>query len=75
MKSIEFIASFGDEKKKIKISQPTGSGEQFFLYINDYYQGMINKVNNEWYAHLNKPAELTGDDLSVIYSLIEDQIG
>ena len=71
MKYFEFIASYGNEKKVVKITQPTGGGDCYQILIQNYFQGVITKLKNEWVPHLNSRSELTGDDVFILTEVIE----
>jgi hypothetical protein len=67
-----FLASFGNEKKLVDISLVKGaSGISYHILIDNYSQGSIDLVGGEWVPHLNSNAILTGDDVTVIISMLE----
>ncbi|MRG45484.1 hypothetical protein GFS24_10180 [Chitinophaga sp. SYP-B3965] len=74
LESIEFTAVFGDEHKKVRLSEPNGGGGGYHIYINNYYHGTIKKVNYEWVGHLNRASELTSADISILADIIENSV-
>ena len=77
--AMEFVASFGNEKKLVNITQVKGaSGISYHILIDNYFQGSIDQVKGdrkadrkaEWVPHLNRNTILTGDDVTVIISMI-----
>ena len=72
MKDIEFMAAFGDDRKRVRISRPQGSSSGYQVFIANYYQGIIVKLNNEWVGHLNARSELTSDDILILGDIIDN---
>jgi hypothetical protein len=70
MDSIEFDAPFGDKTRHVKLSSNSG-GDGYQILIDNYYHGVIRKVNGQWRAHLNDKSELTGDDIAALIETIE----
>lgn len=73
MKQLDFTATYGDEKKNVKITEPNGTGGGFQVFIDDYYQGMLMKLNNEWVGHLNDKSQLSPDDISALGDIIDKE--
>lgn len=49
MKDIVFEAPFGEERKTVKLSQPTGAGgDSFTVMVDNYCFGRVYKRNGEW---------------------------
>ncbi|MFI5405474.1 MAG: hypothetical protein ACHQ1D_03055 [Nitrososphaerales archaeon] len=74
MKDLELIASFGDERRIVKIVQPHLSGDQYQVLIDNWCQGMIMKARGEWVAYWNAKSDLGVDDVSMISDLIEKNV-
>lgn len=55
MKSIKFKAAYGDEQRKVVISQVSGSQNGVRIFINDYYLGSVVKVFGKWVVHWVEP--------------------
>lgn len=68
---IIFSAQFGDEIKKVEVSEnfygPTG----FDIYVSGAYNGKVVKFKRGWVAHLNAKSELSFEDLQVIYDSLD----
>ena len=74
MKKIEFDAVFGNEVKKVEISQPHGTGQfGLHLMINNHYCGTLVRQNGEWIAHLNDKSlpEFTSTDIHILGQIID----
>ena len=70
----EFVVIFGNEKKVVDISLVKGAaGISYHILVAGYYQGSVDLINCQWLSHLNRNTILTGDDVTVIISMIQDQ--
>lgn len=70
MPDIEFLASFGHERKKVKISEVTKGAHGYQIYINNFYYGTLAKIRGEWIHHANQPW-FTADDIQALAEIIE----
>jgi len=57
MKSIKFKADYGDEERKMVISQVSGSLNGIRSFINNYYIGTVVNVFGKWIVHWVEPTE------------------
>lgn len=73
MTPIEFTATFGHVQKTVRLSQANGGDGGYQIFIDDYYQGTIVKLNGEWAAHLGREPSITGDDIGVLGEIIEGE--
>jgi hypothetical protein len=74
MKHIQFEAVFGNERKKVEISQPHQTAEPgLHLSIDNYYCGRLAKYKDEWKAYLNSKSipDFTSDDIQILGQIIE----
>lgn len=72
MPDIEFDASFGDEIKKVCISQPFGTGgDQYHVTVDRFYWGAMWKRDGQWNFHGNAEAMLTAEDIQLLGERIE----
>jgi hypothetical protein len=71
MNDIEFMATFGHVRKAVKLSQPMGGASGYQLFIDNFYHGMIVKLNGEWVGHLGREPTISGDDIGVLGEIIE----
>jgi hypothetical protein len=46
--AIKFEGKFSDGIKKIELTAPGGAGENWFVYIDNYYCGSFNKMSDGW---------------------------
>jgi len=59
--SIEVIGICGDKQVKYELSMPFGmDSDQWQVYIDNYYQGILHKVRSEWRIYLHPTTVLTG---------------
>ena len=72
MKDIEVMGTFGNERKKIRLTAPHGgAGNVLHIYIDNWYHGIFNKVNGDWVYFINAKSELCSYDLLILLELIE----
>ncbi len=65
-----FEVFFGDELKKVEISQPIGTaGENWHISVNNYYHGEIHHTNDGYWYH---GRALDRDDAQAILDRITD---
>jgi hypothetical protein len=75
MDSLEFDAQFAGKPVHIEVSAPRGAGNSYQVMINKYYNGSLTKTTNyDWQIHLHPNTILTGDDVSIIIDLIEQNL-
>ncbi|MFX1704612.1 hypothetical protein PV783_11695 [Chitinophaga sp. CC14] len=72
MKDIVFYAAYGDEKKKVVLSEPSGAGGQIFLTIDNFHRGTFTEMRGEWRHYSNK-SELTIDDIQILVEMIKNK--
>lgn len=65
-------AVYGDKEKKVEISKPFGAGEQYHIYIDNYFCGTLMKRNGKWI--IPDHPEYTSDDIMVLGDLAEQII-
>lgn len=69
MKEITFEASFGDERKTVRLSQPRGMGSEiWFVTVNNYHQGEMWKRGDTWVCY---DTDLTYEDIQILGEIIE----
>jgi hypothetical protein len=69
---IDGVIMFGDEPRKVTISQPSGAGGAYYIRIDDFHIGQIVRQQGVLNAFLNPYPDLTGDDLQIVFELIEE---
>jgi hypothetical protein len=74
MGEISFIASFGDETKRVKLTQPQGAGGGHFLSIDNYHKGQLIKQGGQWVLQANDLSEFTADDIVILGDIIENGV-
>jgi len=60
---IQFTAPFGDETKTVKISETIPGSGSYQVYVDNFYQGSLRKINGEWNGFLNARSELSYEDI------------
>lgn len=74
MKQITLMAAYGDERKKVIISQPTGASGAYHINIDRYHHGQMFKRNGEWVGYFAATSELQWADVLVIGEIIDNEI-
>lgn len=73
MREIVFKASFGDERKTIRISKPNGMDSLMWqLSIDWYHQGTLYFRDGHWGAYLNDSSEITTEDIQILGEIIDN---
>jgi len=69
---IELTGVYGDERKKVLLTNHSGGGSNWHLYIGGYYYGAFNEMLTGWTFYGNDPAEaqLTTDDRQILLDMI-----
>lgn len=73
MRSLAYPASFGYHTRTVKIVELGGS-HGYQIYLDDYYQGMTNRVGGQLTAHMREPIEMNGDDVMAMFEIIEMEV-
>lgn len=71
MKEIIFLAAFSEQQKEVRVTQPNGAGNDFQVFVEKYYQGVLVKLKGEWVGHLNPNSLLTADDILILGEMID----
>lgn len=45
---IVFMASYGDEQKRVELSQPFGGGNGWHITIDNYHRGVVYCRDGRW---------------------------
>lgn len=70
MHEIKFIASFGDEKKKVWLHLPEGGGPGWHVHVDGYHYGVLFFRNGEW-VYFDTWLETA--DIQVLGDMIEQE--
>jgi hypothetical protein len=73
MADIEVTITFGNQRRKVSIIQPSGAVGSYHIMIDNYYIGQIVRQQEEFLAFLNRYPDLTGDDIQIIFDMIEEE--
>lgn len=68
MNEIVFTASFGDEKKTVRIINPDGGGEGWQVTIDYYFRGTLFKREGQWVCF---EKWLNSDDVQILGEMID----
>lgn len=72
VKEIILQAAYGDEHKKVVISEPNGGGGgSYHINIDRYHHGQMFKRNGEWVGYFAATSELQWSDVLVIGEIID----
>ena len=63
MQRMEFQTEFLGKKVKVDLSMPLGSGDIWFISVDNYHQGRLYFRDGQWGAWLNDRSVLTSDDI------------
>jgi hypothetical protein len=72
VKQFEFIATIGEVKTKVKLTEPQGASAGYQVLIDQWLQGTLVKSGHDWVAHLNKRSILTSADIAILGDLIDE---
>ncbi len=72
MKQLEFIATVGEGKMQVKLTEPQGASAGYQVLIDQWLQGTLVKREEAWTAHLNRKSILTSADILILGELIDD---
>lgn len=69
--NLEFVGAFPDGDKVVKITSPSGGGNQYHLMVDNFYWGIINKSLNGWrVAFQLSNSDYSAGDLQPLIDLI-----
>lgn len=74
MANIEFTALFGDEARKVVLTQAAGAAGYYQIMIGNYYHGQIIYQDAQWRVHLNRGSELNSDDCLILIEIVESSL-
>jgi len=72
MKKITFTKQFGQEEKKVELSNLSDVQNVFFLNVGGYHRGLLNKYNGQWIGCFNNKSEFTADDVQFLGNFIDN---
>lgn len=55
------------------LAQPHGGGIVYHIYIDKWYQGVMQAEQGKWVARLNDKSRLTSKEIAVIIAAIDSQ--
>lgn len=69
-----FTGSFEGIEKTVRITRPFGAGaNNFYLMIDNFYCGAINKMSDGWHVYFNEGG-YTADDERMILDILFEQL-
>jgi hypothetical protein len=69
--SIKFNTWFGNEVKKVEITNVHGGSGGYHLYVDHYYLGVLTFYNGRWVGHVNQLSQLTAAHIQELGELID----
>ena len=66
-----FEATFGDERKTVRVSKPVGMDSEAYQVSIDYYHQGIILYRDGWIGYLNDRSILTAEDIAILGEMIE----
>lgn len=70
MKDVEFWGVLGEQRLKVKISRPHGGG-WVQIFVNNYLEGTMEKVNGTWAFAVSRNGILTSADILILCDLLD----
>lgn len=72
MPSLTYRALFGSRTRTIYINQVNG-GQGYHVFLDDLYQGAVHLIQGKLEARMVPKTELSGDDVSAMLEVIENE--
>lgn len=73
MQDVQFECWVEDKLCQVKITQPSGAGNLFFVFRDNYYICGLNKTESfGWQWHLPNNSSLQSGDLYAFIEIIEE---
>ena len=72
MKQLELIATIGEVKTTVKLTEPQGASAGYQVLIDQWLQGTLVKRGHDWVAYLNRKSILTSADIAILGDLIDE---
>lgn len=71
MPSLSYCTTFGDQVKTIDIEQVSGSGQEgtWNVFIDRFYQGVVEYVDGNWIFREGPGCELQGEEIAGLLDL------
>lgn len=73
MEDIEFWGIFGDRRLKVKIFRPQGGG-RIQVFVNNYLEGTMEKVNGAWAFDVPRKGIPTGEDILILCEMLDSKV-
>lgn len=70
MNNLEFDTPFGDERKHVRLSKPSGGEDAYHIYIDGFYRGRLFDRNGIW-VHLE--GRLTDSEVQILGALVDKE--
>lgn len=68
MPSLTYSATFGNQTKTVEIREVQGAWQ---VFLDDYYQGAVNRLGTELVMNPSQASGLQGDDIAAILEMVE----
>ncbi|MET4080067.1 hypothetical protein ABIB40_000007 [Pedobacter sp. UYP30] len=71
MPDITFNGFFDGEVKAVRLSQPSGAANcNYYLMVDNYVWGQVNKMSDGWRVYFNKPELFTTADADSLIEIV-----
>lgn len=75
MKSIRYMATFGEDIRKVELKEVSGTGGLWFLHIDDFYQAHFTKNRQGWTCCFQEPPHwVTAADMQVLSDQVAEAV-
>ncbi|WP_346319438.1 hypothetical protein [Chitinophaga sp. YIM B06452] len=74
MREIGYRVTFS-QVKNVVVSEVSGAGGVWYVYIDNYYQGPVFKRRGEWVFEPQLPKDWLWEDMLIITQLVAEATG
>lgn len=75
MVDIELTMSLWGRERKVSVSDVSGTGGIYHLYIDEFLHGQIFRRKGRFVIEYNKGCDLPGDELMGLFDVLENDAG
>lgn len=70
MTEIDLIISLWGRERKVSVSDVSGTGGIYHIYVDSFFQGQIFRRQGVFVIEYNKGCDLCGDDLQGLFDVL-----
>ncbi len=73
MKTIRYLATFGEQQRKVELKEVSGTGGLWFLQIDDFYLAHFTRSQSRWSCCFQEAPEwVTAADMQILCDMVAD---